>query len=263
MEALYAKLYDKYTKLKKKNFSEFDEVHKEQEEKFLEFVSASEQLIQHLRSEKENLAEMVEGSKSEITSIRSNKYKECMEYQKLLVEKEQKIKALSKEVEKLKELNQEGRPHNNKDQSGSKQKRKTPESPQVTTQNMRKRRRQSSNMVETDMEQYAETTCDGSSSSSSYTFQALGEHLLRMKLSTETEGGRVYIIATHPPSGLSFSLTLVNKSTGEESEILYKVVSLGTFERLVPEWMKEDMRFNTSMCPVFFERVSRVISLKC
>lgn len=36
-------------------------------------------------------------------------------------------------------------------------------------------------------------------------------------------------------TGLSFSLTLVKKLVAEEeSELLYKVVSLGTFERVAP-----------------------------
>lgn len=62
-------------------------------------------------------------------------------------------------------------------------------------------------------------------------------------------------------TGLSFTLTWVNNSTGEEEEdeLLYKVESLGTFQRVVPEWMRDVIKFSTSMIPVFFERVSRVI----
>lgn len=63
-------------------------------------------------------------------------------------------------------------------------------------------------------------------------------------------------------AGLSFTLTWVNNSTGEEEEedeLLYKVESLGTFQRVVPEWMRDVIKFSTSMIPVFFERVSRVI----
>lgn len=59
-------------------------------------------------------------------------------------------------------------------------------------------------------------------------------------------------------AGYSFSLTWTNNSCGE-GELVYHLSSLGTFERVAPEWMRETMMFSTSMCPVFFERVSRVI----
>ncbi|CAH2053252.1 unnamed protein product [Thlaspi arvense] len=255
MEALYAKLYDKYTKLKKKKFSEIDEVNREQEEKFLHFVSV---LVHRFSRDEERL-----------------------EFQQCLVEEERKVKALSEEVSKLKELIQEGVPHNYKDQSGKKHERKTPESAQVTTRSMRKRSRQSEDVAEADMvsphsskrhkstetllvsqPQCCKTTYDGSSDSASCTFQALGEHLLGMKLTTNNEGEQGCIIASHPSSGLSFSLTMVNNSAGEESELLYKVVSLGTLERVAPKWMRDDIMFSTHMCPHFFERVSRVIKVQ-
>ncbi|KAL0684071.1 hypothetical protein Bca4012_050919 [Brassica carinata] len=73
---------------------------------------------------------------------------ERLESQKCLVEEERKNKALSQQVEKLKELISEGVPHNNKNQSG--RIRKTPKSPQVTTRCMRNRSRQTEDMVETD-----------------------------------------------------------------------------------------------------------------
>lgn len=289
MEALYAKLYDKYTTLKTRKFSELDEINREQEEKFLNFVKASEALTQHLRSENQNL-------RDENTEIRSTRDEERLELQKRLLEEELKNKALSYQVEKLKELISEGvPPHNHKDQSGTK--RKTPESPQVTTRSVRKRTRQSDDsMVETDTvsptrssrrrsrltedivvspphitiprESTTETIlvsqpqCCGSSNSARCPYQALGEHLIGMKLSTNNDGGRDCIVASHPSSGLSFTLTWVNNSTGEEEEedeLLYKVESLGTFQRVVPEWMRDVIKFSTSMIPVFFERVSRVI----
>ncbi|KAG2324469.1 hypothetical protein Bca52824_007197 [Brassica carinata] len=119
---------------------------------------------------------------------------------------------------------------------------------------MRKRMRQSEdNMVETDMAsphisiphksttetllvshpQCCKTTDVGSSNSAGCPFQALGEHLIGMKLSTNNEGERACIVASHPSSGLSFTLTWLNNSNGEEDELLYKVESLGTFERVV------------------------------
>lgn len=176
-------------------------------------------------------------------------------------------KALSEEVDKLKELIQEGHHHHYEDQSGRRRERKTPESAQVTRRSMRKRSRQSGDVVETDIvspqisihhkepvkqiafhplcselcvahlpsqtqwmikffllilflafcfketlvvsqPQCCKTTYGGTSSSASCTFQALGEHLLGMKLSTNKEGEQVCIIASHPTSGNYFCIKL-------------------------------------------------------
>ena len=60
-------------------------------------------------------------------------------------------------------------------------------------------------------------------------------------------------------TGYSFSLTWLEKEDGKEGELLYHVLSLGTFERVAPEWMKEAIMFSTTMCPIFFEKVSGVV----
>ena len=62
-------------------------------------------------------------------------------------------------------------------------------------------------------------------------------------------------------TGYSFSLKWVNKAGRDEAELLYRVSSLGTFERVAPEWMREVVMFSMRMCPIFFERLSRVIEL--
>ncbi|KAL0724382.1 hypothetical protein Bca4012_038981 [Brassica carinata] len=79
--------------------------------------NASETLIEHLRSENQDLKATLDTLRDEITEIWD---KELLESQKCLVEEEQKNKALSEQVEKLKELISEGVPQNNKDQSGRK-----------------------------------------------------------------------------------------------------------------------------------------------
>ncbi|XP_052186053.1 uncharacterized protein LOC127797293 isoform X2 [Diospyros lotus] len=90
-------------------------------------------------------------------------------------------------------------------------------------------------------------------------FQELTECLLDMKLSTATQTEGICISALHQSSGYSFSLTWANKAGGDEVEVLYRVLSLGTFERVAPEWMREVIVFSLRMCPIFFERISRVI----
>lgn len=59
--------------------------------------------------------------------------------------------------------------------------------------------------------------------------------------------------------GYSFSLTWVKSKDGEEFELLYRVLSLGTLERVALGWMMDEIMFSTSMCPIFFERISGVI----
>ncbi|KAH7560682.1 hypothetical protein JRO89_XS10G0070600 [Xanthoceras sorbifolium] len=92
-------------------------------------------------------------------------------------------------------------------------------------------------------------------------FQDLIEYLVDMKLSAchQTEG--TGILALHQSSGYSFNLTWVKSEAGEELELLYRVSSLGTFERVAPDWMRDVIVFSVSMCPMFFDRIGRVIKL--
>ncbi|KAL3824966.1 hypothetical protein ACJIZ3_020995 [Penstemon smallii] len=89
-------------------------------------------------------------------------------------------------------------------------------------------------------------------------FQYLIEFLVGMKISPLAPSNELCILAHHQSSGYSFTLTWITNSRGE-TELIYRVLSLGTFERVAPEWMKETLMFSTSMCSIFFDRVSRVI----
>nr|ACU20481.1 unknown [Glycine max] len=111
MEILYSKLYDKYTKLKSKKLSDLDHINKEQEGKFVNYLTAAEELIEHLKSEKEGLVEQVNELRTEFSSLRAAKEKEVADYQKLLMEEKEKNEALSEEVEKLLKPHQERTSH--------------------------------------------------------------------------------------------------------------------------------------------------------
>ncbi|KAL3530046.1 hypothetical protein ACH5RR_009368 [Cinchona calisaya] len=91
-------------------------------------------------------------------------------------------------------------------------------------------------------------------------FQDLIEFVVGMKLYIIAQNEEFCVSVLHPSSGYSFSLTWVNNSNNEP-ELLYRVLSLGTFERVAPEWMRNVLMFSTSMCPIFFQRVSRIIQL--
>ncbi|KAG2286397.1 hypothetical protein Bca52824_046001 [Brassica carinata] len=95
---------------------------------------------------------------------------------------------------------------------------------------MMKHRRQTEDIMETDVVsphisetllvsqlQCCKTTDCGSSNSAGCPFQALGEHLTGVKLSTNNKDKRICIVASHPSSGLSFTLTWVNNYADEEA----------------------------------------------
>lgn len=292
MEALYSKLYDKYTKLKAKKLSEFDQINKDQEVKFMKFMSAAEELIEHLKSENNQLHEQISGLRSEVASIRLAKDKEVADYQRLVMEESKKNEVLIEEIGKFQKLHQDGNSGNLK-QNNNKMREGDELHSISNTSSVRKTRKRTrhdaleeidrsipcgkaeDNSVARDSATQnlcnetaiGELMCGSGASDQSganlqernWLVQALFEHVLGMKLSTDYQTGRVCISAIHQSSGYSFCLTWVSKDPGEEAELLYHVLSLGTFERVAPEWMREDIMFSTSMCPIFFERVCRVI----
>ncbi|CAK8542232.1 unnamed protein product [Lathyrus sativus] len=307
MEALYKKLYAKYTKLKTNKLSEFHEPAKEQEHKFRKFVSASEQLIDHLRNEYDKVLEHNNDLVNELTSIRLAKDNQLIDLQKLLGEETKKSEALLEEVEKLQKLLKEGtlKEGTSGDLNNS-NKIKSNTSNNSSVRMTRKRMRQEQdaldkeariipfpcevdegNSVEREstrsflkenassklLEPSTSKVNDQSGSCidlqesghSSWLAHALFEYTLGMKLSFDNQTGRSCLFANQS-TGFSFSLSWIGKTPGEEAgddaELLYQVESLGMLERLVPEWMAEDIKFSPTMCPIFFERVLRVINLK-
>ncbi|XP_022153092.1 uncharacterized protein LOC111020676 [Momordica charantia] len=300
MEALYKKLYDKYTKLKTKKMSDFDQLSKDQEVKFLNYVSAAEELIQHLKSENDRLRLQVNELSDEVASARSNMDAKCADYQKPLMEEHQRNNTLSEKVEKLQKLQQEGNfgGFNNvisnelhtpsgevsKASSGGNTRKRSREAAPVTDELrtlhasaqddpvLRQSTRELSQKAASSANMQLPECCGRNSEqsdgrvndnvSTNCPYQCLVEHLMGMELSTTNRNEGICISAIHKSSGYSFSLTWINK-LGGDTEILYRVISLGTFERVAPEWMKEVIMFSTSMCPTFLEKVTRVIKLHC
>ncbi|XP_042000713.1 uncharacterized protein LOC121750270 [Salvia splendens] len=271
MEALYSKLYDKYTKLKKEKEYQFDELNYEQEVKFLKYEAAADEMIQYLKSENEKLHE------------------QHIHFQKLLAEENQKNKELCEEISRLQE--KECSSYTMAKESGQENSHNTPgEQSQGTSpaKSSKKRKyvhisehaaapyvdvevdhpsgqlvpRDKSSGVPSIVQQPAcclRTTNSSDTSSFNCMFQYLVEYVVGLKVSPVTKSNEVSILARHQSSGYSFSLTWITKADGEV-ELLYRVLSLGTFERVAPEWMKETLMFSSSMCSIFFQRVSRVIN---
>ncbi|KAK1291605.1 hypothetical protein QJS10_CPB17g02499 [Acorus calamus] len=93
-------------------------------------------------------------------------------------------------------------------------------------------------------------------------FQALLECLIGMKVSINSRAEGLGVSILHQPSGYSFSLTWVKNASGGEDELLYRVDSLGTLERIASEWMRDDVMFSTTMCPMFFKKLSRIVKFQ-
>ncbi|XP_009766480.2 uncharacterized protein LOC107788479 [Nicotiana tabacum] len=293
MEALYTKLYSTYTKLKKEKDRELENLNMEQELKFANYVAAAEQLIEFVRSENDRLREQVNDLRSEMASLRVAKDEETIQYQKLLMENSLKIKELSDEIQRLQQLVRERSGFHASTDKGESRKIITvgdsllDELDGSTIAN-KKRRRQSLPSIQdavtlspreelptgtaqpsTSSYRYTEPACcrrnadisgDGAAdiSPAKCIFQDIFQWLLSMKFSTVTENEELCISALHESSGLSFSLTLI-KNASEEPELVYRMLSLGTCERVAPEWMRDTIVFGANMCAVFFERVTRVI----
>ncbi|XP_043687085.1 uncharacterized protein LOC122638268 [Telopea speciosissima] len=286
MEPLYAKLYDKYTKLKRKRESEMEQFNNDMEGKLTNHIAAADELIEHLTNENDRLRAQINDLKEEMVSIRSFKAEQFDEFQKLLMEENQKSKELSEEVERLRNLQREGLCCSAKVAcNGSKQLKSPSEGNLVSSRDLPsnsaiKTSQQNARTVEAQREDTRDVSyscvqvlyevpecCRRNSSNSggeqvepaSCLFQSLVECLVGMKFSAVNQKEGLCVSALHQTSGYSFSLTWVSKPAGEETELLYRVLSLGTFERVAPEWMREVMLFSMNMCPIFFERLAKVL----
>ncbi|KAM0000099.1 hypothetical protein Hdeb2414_s0023g00625751 [Helianthus debilis subsp. tardiflorus] len=269
MEAIYSKLYDKYTKLKVKKASEAEQLSLDQEEKFKTYVSAADELIGYLTNEKDTLHAQLGELRQEIASIRSAKDEEQQKYEKMLLEENEKNKQLSEEIERLqrKEL----------DSSDI----QSPRSP-LSNSNSTKRKRSTIHENEVEVvdkdnlisgvfhNDATQAKCcrprlggtgDAASDSSSNCcmFQELVECLVDLKFSVGTSSDdTTQITAVHESSGYTFSLGWVkdNGPGEEEMMMIYRVSTLGTFERVAPEWMRDVILFSKSMLRTFFTRLS-------
>ncbi|KAJ0703556.1 hypothetical protein HanPI659440_Chr14g0552411 [Helianthus annuus] len=269
MEARYSKLYDKYTKLKVKKASETEQLSLDQEEKFKTYVSAADELIGYLTNEKDTLHAQLGELRQEIASIRSAKDEEQQKYEKMLLEENEKNKQLSEEIERLqrKEL----------DSSDI----QSPRSP-LSNSNSTKRKRVTIHENEVEFvdkdnlisgvfhNDATQAKCcrsrlggtgDAASDSSRNCcmFQELVECLVDLKFSVGTSSDdTIQITAVHESSGYTFSLGWVknNRPGEEEMMMIYRVSTLGTFERVAPEWMRDVILFSKSMLRTFFTKLS-------
>ncbi|KAL8457205.1 hypothetical protein ACS0TY_034352 [Phlomoides rotata] len=109
MEALYKKLYKKYSEEKERKESQFDKLNRDQEVKFLDFAAAADEMIQYLRRENEELSGQVNELKSQLASVRASS-EQHVHYQNLLMEEKQKNRELSEEISRLRQESSDDTP---------------------------------------------------------------------------------------------------------------------------------------------------------
>ncbi|KAF9595076.1 hypothetical protein IFM89_036965 [Coptis chinensis] len=274
MEALYSKLYDKYNKLKSKKISEIEEIGHDQEVKFVNYATASDELIEHLKSENERLEAQLNELHSEVDLMRSSRD----EYRKLLNDECQKTKELFKEVERLQNLQQqeinsiltEGNSNSvrtRKQKNGDMQLGSFGATQVVLEDTSagygRKKLRLQHPVPQSDdaNDSTRMRVSSGGCISTDIMLQNLLESLVGMKFGFVDEEKGLCLSAVHQSSGYSFSITWVSKAAEQEVELLYQVLSLGTIGGVAKEWMKEEIMFNLSMWPLFVKRVSQVIGM--
>ncbi|XP_058107158.1 uncharacterized protein LOC131250832 isoform X2 [Magnolia sinica] len=269
MQLLYSKLHDKYTELKMRKESEIEQYNREQKSKFMNYISAAEEMIEHLKTANESLQAKINELTDKIIPDRSAEEYQYAEYQKLLIEERQKTKELSEEVERLRNLLQEKSDSIDKNDDSIDGQLKSP----YGGSQLRSR-----DLSEGSAGLKTLRPCSGVQTEEVMVIPNAGsqeEHVMVKEPERGPGKGMPYSDAlgnsqqpcscrrTMASSGYSFSLTWVKNVVGEEPELLYHVVSLGTFERLAPEWMREDLIFSMSMCAIFFERVLQVTRLHC
>ncbi|CAH9142922.1 unnamed protein product [Cuscuta epithymum] len=271
---------------------------REQEEKFKKHVAAARDKEKNLKSQIEKLSRQVHELRSELSSVRSTNNEQLIHYQNQLMEANLKNKDLSEEIARLRTVerlrqdnnpsrdDENGQANNHVDVSSRAMKRKR-QSPSLSieypvnddTSIVARKGTLDVHMKESAKEllckKMIEAPCCRRTKNDSVAlaneaadaervtcmFQELVECIVQMKLSPHKENEENFISFLHEHSGYSFTLRLIEDPDGE-AEWLYQLLSLGTLDRVAKTWMREDViKFSTSMCPVIFQGLSRVIEL--
>ncbi|KAK1268538.1 hypothetical protein QJS04_geneDACA006513 [Acorus gramineus] len=104
MEVQYARLHEKYKKLKKMKESEMEKFNREQDSNFIEYVKAAEDMIEYLRNENNQLLTQMNEMKNRTDLYRSDLENQVASYHKLWSEENEKTKMLSEELERFRNL---------------------------------------------------------------------------------------------------------------------------------------------------------------
>nr|CAD1833409.1 unnamed protein product [Ananas comosus var. bracteatus] len=247
MEQLNSKLYEKYKNLKKRKLFE-EEWDQKRDAEIRNYQLATEDLIEELKKENERLY-------GELSSLQE----QYAETEKILLEESRKTKELSSEVGRLQILLSQKKDTN--DSTLIRSLNITPEarSKKAFTVSPEKKTPNHAPIKPDCCRGYMDNTEGGTGKSSDMcVFHTLIEFLVGMKFSVGIQTEELCLSVIHEKSGYSFSLILIRHESGQ-GDLMYRVSSLGTLERVALDWMKEDVIFSMTMCPVFFQRISRVV----
>lgn len=93
-------------------------------------------------------------------------------------------------------------------------------------------------------------------------FQTLLQCMVGLKFTIAEEGNQLQLSILQESSGYSFKLKCLSVEDdphfGENGELLYQTVSLGTLQKIAPAWMKEDIIFSVGQVNIFFDRILQV-----
>ncbi|BAF19190.1 uncharacterized protein [Oryza sativa Japonica Group] len=267
MEQLNAKLYHRYTALKKRKLLD-EGLDQKRAADINELRQAMKDWVAELQSENERLVAKL-----------TQKEQQLVEAQTLLLDETRKTKELNSEILKLQCLLAEkndanhiatGSPDTTAEMTIENQ---TPISPAKKTpkSNSRERNIRSIEKAIVPRNGFQEEGRDldscrrhmsisGSAteeSSSTCMFHLLAESMVGMKFSVKNETEGFSLSVSHEASGYNFTLTWVDQPGG--SEWSYQYSSLGTLDRIAMGWMKEDIKFSSTMCPVFFKQISHIL----
>eukprot|EP00268_Persea_americana_P036627 TRINITY_DN3614_c0_g1_i1.p1 TRINITY_DN3614_c0_g1~~TRINITY_DN3614_c0_g1_i1.p1 ORF type:complete len:220 (+),score=40.89 TRINITY_DN3614_c0_g1_i1:57-716(+) len=203
------------------------------------------------------------------SDCRSSENSQYSMYQNLFIEEKQKTKELLEEVERLRNLLSERVQCNNSNENYADRQFKSPSRCQVNLPDLSKgsahRMTRRMTLKPSSGDQTEEAGVNPNASSQEVHIVDRDPEGVLIE-GTPSNGAPEKLRlpyscgADMETSGYTFSLTWVKNAAGQD-ELLYHVLSLGTFERVAPEWMREDLMFSMSMCPIFFLRINEITRL--
>ncbi|KQK12676.1 uncharacterized protein LOC100834356 isoform X1 [Brachypodium distachyon] len=281
MENLNVKLHKKYTGLKKRKLLDDDGLRKRELE-MLEELKKMAGEVQNLRDENDRLRDELIDKEKQLAETRIlvvDREQQLSETQTLLVEETSKTKEFETEILRLKSLFAEKNDTDNYTTPVSPAtipevviQNQTPVSPAKRTPKSNRANKvpSSANAIVRPSNFHNEATeldcCrrdmhisgNGNEESSSCVYHMLAESLVGMKLSLKNEMEGFSLSFYHESSGYNFTLTWLEQPHG--GEWAYSYSSLGTLERVALKWLKvQNIRFSMTMCPVFFQRILRLL----
>lgn len=265
MEALNDKLLELRANLKKRTTSQLDCLsYDDYDTKLRNYHQAMEKLIDSLKKDNDHLHNKL------LSNV--DQYAKC---ENLLVEEKEKTRKLSVEVELLKgnqkDQNVYENIHNGNPLSNSSSDEHTSaNNPHISVQktpvNTSFGHDEALNFesftIPNDFQLQVPDCCKRQKTTSNdeedhppnCTFHTLLESLAGMKFSVDSHEDVPVISVIHESLGYSFKLARL-----ESGEWFYHVISLGVLDQNAHEWMREDIVFSSAMCPLFFQRILRVI----